>query len=171
MAMIISLNGHTPQVAADAFVAPNAVLIGDVVIASGAGVWFGAVLRGDFNRIHVGAGSNVQDNAVIHTATDLPTTIGADVTIGHLAVLEGCTIEAGALIGMGCIILNRVRIGSRAIVAAGSVVKEGTVVPPSTLVAGVPAAVKRALTDEDALLGLRSSQEYQSLRLTYLAIR
>src|SRR5918994_7348726 len=119
MAHLIAFDGKEPRVAPDAFLAPTAVLIGDVVVEEGASVWFGAVLRGDFNRIVVGAGTSVQDNSVIHTNESLPTIIGQNVTVGHLSLLEGCEIEAGALIGMGSVVLNRARVGRRAMLAAG----------------------------------------------------
>ena len=123
MAYILAFEDKEPRVAPDAFVAPTAVLIGDVVVEEGASVWFGTVLKGDFNRIVVGAGASVQDNSVIHTNEDLPTIIGSKVTVGHLSLLEGCEIEDGALIGMGSIVLNRARVGRRAMLAAGSVVR------------------------------------------------
>ena len=119
MGHLLPFEDKRPLVADDAFIAPTAVLIGDVVVEEGASVWFGAVLRGDFNRIVVGAGTSVQDNSVIHTNEDLPTTIGQNVTVGHLSLLEGCEIEDGALIGMGSIVLNRARVGRRAMLAAG----------------------------------------------------
>src|SRR5215213_6763753 len=122
-----------PLVADDAFIAPTAVLIGDVVVEEGASVWFGAVLRGDFNRIVVGAGTSVQDNAVIHTNEDLPTTIGQNVTVGHLSLLEGCEIEDGALIGMGSIVLNRARVGRRAMLVSVSVAGATQIIPLSLL--------------------------------------
>src|SRR2546423_7887098 len=145
MAHLIELDGKRPQVAPDAYLAPTAVLIGDVVIEAGASVWFGAVLRADFDRIVIGAGSNVQDNAVLHTATRFPTVVGANVTIGHAVLLEGCSIADGALVGMGAIVLRRARVGARALVAAGSVVREGDEIPPDTLAAGGPAAGQRTL--------------------------
>src|SRR5919202_5252285 len=120
MAHFLSFDGKEPRAAPDAFIAPTAVLIGDVVVEEGASVWFGAVLRGDYSRIVVGAGSNVQDNCVLHTNEDLPTLIGSNVTVGHLSMLHGCVIEEGAIIGMGSIVLNRARVGQRAMLAAGS---------------------------------------------------
>src|ERR671918_2948786 len=128
-----------PLVADDAFIAPTAVLIGDVVVEEGASVWFGAVLRGDFNRIVVGSGTSVQDNSVIHTNEDLPTIIGSNVTIGHLSLLEGCEIEDGALIGMGSIVLNRGRVGRRAMHAAGSGGCGNNEITPRGLTPGAPA--------------------------------
>ena len=145
MAHFLSFDGKEPWIAPDAFVAPTAVLIGDVVVEEGASVWFGAVLRGDFDRIVVGAGSSIQDNCVLHTNEDLPTLVGRNVTVGHLSLLEGCVIEDEALVGMGSIILNRARIGRRAMLAAGSVVKEDGEIPPAVLAAGAPAEVKKEL--------------------------
>jgi carbonic anhydrase/acetyltransferase-like protein (isoleucine patch superfamily) len=139
-----------------------------VVVEEGASVWFGAVLRGDFNRIVVGAGSSVQDNSVIHTNEELPTLIGAGVTVGHLSMLEGCIIEDGALIGMGSIVLNRARVGSRAMLAAGSVVREGGEIPPEVLAAGVPAQAKKSLGGSSSEWVEMAAREYQSLRLKYM---
>jgi carbonic anhydrase/acetyltransferase-like protein (isoleucine patch superfamily) len=146
MALLIEYKGKRPQVADDVFLAPSAVLIGDVRVAAGASIWFGAVLRGDFGAITVGAGSNVQDNVVIHVGADWPTVLGANVTVGHGAVLEGCTVGDGAVIGMNATVLPHASIGSEAIVAAGSVVGEGMQVPARTLAAGVPAKIKKELS-------------------------
>lgn len=168
MAHIIPFEDKEPQVASDAFIAPTAVLIGDVVVEEGASVWFGAVLRGDFNRIVVGAGTSVQDNCVIHTNEELPTTIGSNVTVGHLSLLEGCEIEDGALIGMGSIVLNRARVGRRAMLAAGSVVREDQEVPSEVLAAGVPAKVKKELEGSSSEWVEMAAREYQSLRLKYM---
>ena len=142
MGILVELSGKRPIVAADVFIAPTAVLIGDVTIERGASVWFGAVLRGDFGRIVIGAGSCVQDNAVIHTAEELPTLVGSDVTIGHLAMSEGCVVEDRALVGMGSVVLQGARIGTGAMLAAGSVVVEGSEIPPGVLAAGIPATVR-----------------------------
>jgi carbonic anhydrase/acetyltransferase-like protein (isoleucine patch superfamily) len=168
VARFISLDGKEPQVAPDAFIAPTAVLIGDVVVEEGASVWFGAVLRGDFDRIAVGAGSSVQDNCVLHTNVGLPTLIGANVTVGHLSLLEGCVIEDGAIVGMGCIVLNRARVGRRALLAAGSVVTEDGEIPPEVLAAGAPAQVKKALDGSSAKWVETAAREYQALRLRYM---
>lgn len=168
MAHLITFNGVAPQVHPDAFVAPTAVLIGAVEVAAGASVWFGAVLRADFNRILIGAGSNVQDGCVLHTNEELPTIVGANVTVGHLTLLEGCTIEDGALIGMGSVVLNHARVGAGSLVAAGSVVREGMSIPPGVLAAGVPAVVKRALDETLRERTVHAALEYQSLRLKYI---
>ncbi|MDP9410884.1 MAG: gamma carbonic anhydrase family protein [Actinomycetota bacterium] len=168
MAHLLPFEDKVPRVAEGAFIAPTAVLIGDVVVEEGASVWFGAVLRGDFNKIVVGAGTSVQDNSVIHTNESLPTTIGSNVTVGHLSLLEGCEIEDGALIGMGSIVLNRARVGSRAMLAAGSVVREGEEIPPEVLAAGVPAKVKKSLGGSSSEWVEMAAREYQSLRLKYM---
>jgi carbonic anhydrase/acetyltransferase-like protein (isoleucine patch superfamily) len=168
VAHILPFEDKEPSVHPGAFVAPTAVLIGDVTVEDGASVWFGAVLRGDFNRIVVGAGTSVQDNCVIHTNEDLPTTIGSNVTVGHLSLLEGCEIGDGALIGMGSIVLNRARVGRRAMLAAGSVVKEGGEVPDEVLAAGVPAQVKKSLEGSSSAWVEMAAREYQSLRLKYM---
>jgi carbonic anhydrase/acetyltransferase-like protein (isoleucine patch superfamily) len=168
VAHILAFEGKEPQVAPDAFIAPTAVLVGDVVVEEGASVWFGAVLRGDFNRIVVGAGSSVQDNSVIHTNEALPTIIGSNVTVGHLSLLEGCEIEDGALIGMGSIVLNRARVGRRAMLAAGSVVREDGEIPPEVMAAGMPAQVKKSLGGSSSAWVEMAAREYQSLRLKYM---
>jgi len=170
MATIIELDGKTPQIAEDAYIAPTAVLIGDVTVATGASIWFGAVLRGDNSAIVIGEGSNVQDNCVIHCAEDLPTIVGANVTIGHMAMLEGCEIEDGTLIGMGAIVLQRARVGSGSLIAAGAVVGEGVEIPPGVLAAGVPARVKKEIAGESQRWVQTAALEYQSKRLRYLAI-
>jgi carbonic anhydrase/acetyltransferase-like protein (isoleucine patch superfamily) len=134
----------------DAYVAPTAVLIGDVELGPGASVWFGAVLRGDDSSISIGAGSNVQDNAVIHCSRELPTWVGENATIGHLACLEGCTVEDGALVGSGAIMLQRSRLGAGAMLAAGSLLREGAEVRSGYLAAGVPAVVKKPISGSSA---------------------
>ena len=168
MAHFLSFNGKEPQVASDAFLAPTAVLIGDVVVEEGASVWFGAVLRGDFDRIIVGAGSSVQDNCVVHTNEDLPTIIGQNVTVGHLSLLEGCVIEDGAIVGMGSIVLNRARVGQRTMLAAGSVVTEDSEIPAEVLAAGAPAEAKKELGGSSSKWIEGAAREYQALRLRYM---
>ncbi|HRN28768.1 MAG TPA: gamma carbonic anhydrase family protein [Terrimesophilobacter sp.] len=155
-ALIIPFSGTTPRVADDAFVAPNATLIGDVTLASGSSVFYGAVLRGDTDSITLGAGSNLQDNVVVHCDKGVPTSIGANVSVGHGAVVHGCTVEDDCLIGMGATVMNHAVIGAGSLVAGGAVVLEGTVVPPRSLVAGVPAKVRRELSDEE-IEGIRAN--------------
>jgi carbonic anhydrase/acetyltransferase-like protein (isoleucine patch superfamily) len=130
MALEIEFAGRRPVVDAGAFVAPTAVLVGDVTVAAGASIWYGAVLRADFGPIVVGAGSNVQDNCVLHAAEGLPTILEDEVTVGHLATMEGCVIERGALIGMGAVVLQRARVGRGSVIAAGSVIAEDARIPP-----------------------------------------
>ena len=168
VAHVLSFDGKEPQVASDAFVAPTAVLIGDVVIEEGASVWFGAVLRADFDKIVVGAGSSVQDNCVVHTNEDLPTVIGQNVTVGHLSLLEGCTIEDGAIVGMGSIVLNRAHVGRRVMLAAGSVVSEDAEIPPEVVAAGAPAEAKKDLDGSSSEWIESAAREYQELRLRYM---
>src|SRR5690242_8906785 len=124
MATIIELDGVAPSIGEEVFLAPTAVLVGDVRVGDRANIWFGAVLRGDSSHIEIGEEASIQDNTVIHCAEDLPTRVGARVTVGHGALLEGCTIEDEALVGMGAIVLQRAHVGSGAMVAAGAVVPE-----------------------------------------------
>ena len=166
--MIHGFEGREPRVADDAFVAPGATLIGNVTLEAESSVWFGAVLRGDFDRIVVGRGSCVQDNAVVHTAEGLPTIVGANVTVGHAAMLEGCVVENGALIAMGAIVLQGARIGARALVAAGSVVREGQEIPAGTVAAGVPAVVKKDVDGSSRRWIETAAAEYRELRRRYL---
>ncbi len=165
--MEFEFRGHRPQVHADAYIAPTAVLIGNVEVAAGASVWFGAVLRGDEAAIKVGEGSNVQDNAVIHCARDLPTVIERDVTIGHSAQLEGCVVEAGALVGMGATMLQRSRLGAGSMLAAGAVLGEGKEVPPGHLAAGVPAIVKKELDGSSRKWVGSSARHYRERAIAY----
>ncbi|MEM6826038.1 MAG: gamma carbonic anhydrase family protein [Pseudomonadota bacterium] len=151
---LYALESHTPEVDPEAWVAPNAQIIGKVRIAAGASVWFGAVLRGDNEWIEIGPGSNVQDNAVAHTDPGFPLTIGRNCTVGHSAIVHGCTIGDGALIGMGATVLNGARIGAGALVGAGAVVTEAKDIPDRSLVVGMPGKPVRRLDDQgvDALL-------------------
>lgn len=164
MALIVPIAGNTPSVPESAWVAPNATLVGRVTLAESSSVFYGAVLRADVDAITVGEGSNIQDNVVVHCDAGKPTTIGANVSVGHAAVLHGCTVEDGSLIGIGATVLNLAVIGAGSLVAAGSVVLEGTVVPPGSLVAGVPAKVRRELSEEERA-GIRdNAQRYLSYR-------
>ena len=167
MAFLASFEGKVPQVHPSAFLAPTAVLVGNVVVEEGANVWFGAVLRGDFAQIRIGPGSCVQDNVVIHTAEGLPTVIGPSVTLAHLAYLEGCLVEEGAVVGAGAIVLQRAKVGKNSVVAAGSVVLEGMEVPPETLVAGVPAQIKKKISGSSENWVATASDEYQRLVRRY----
>jgi carbonic anhydrase/acetyltransferase-like protein (isoleucine patch superfamily) len=164
---LYGFEGAQPEVAEDVFLAPTASVIGDVTIASGASIWFGAVLRGDFGRIEIGEGTCVQDNAVIHCAHELPTIIRNWVTIGHGALLEGCVVEDGALVGTGSIVLQRALIGARSMLAAGTVVLEGQEIPPGFLAAGAPAVVKKELAGSAARWVESAAREYHELRARY----
>ncbi len=168
MATVIEFDGKVPRVADDAFIAPTAVLIGDVTVEAGASIWFGAVLRGDNSAIMIGRGSNVQDNCVIHCADELPTIVGENVTVGHMAMLEGCVILDGALIGTGAIVLQGAGVGERSLVAAGAVVSEGMEIPGGVLAAGVPAKVKKELAGSSQRWVETAAREYQSKRLRYM---
>lgn len=165
--MILSYRNKYPVIAPDAFIAPNATIIGDVTVEAGASIWFGAVLRGDQHRIIVGARASVQDNAVIHCNEQHPTVIEADVTIGHGVVMEGCRIEQGALIGMNATILDGATVGARALVAAGSVVLENQIIPPGVLAAGAPARVKGQLSEAILQRLARAPEIYQELANNY----
>lgn len=156
MSLQIPFGGHTPAVDPTAFVAPNATLIGDVVLGADSSAFYGVVVRGDMSPIRVGSGSNLQDNVVLHSDPGFPTTIGDGVSVGHGAVVHGCTVEDHCLIGMGATVMNGAIIGSGSLVAGGAVVLEGAVVPPGSLVAGVPAKVRRELTAEE-LDGVRAN--------------
>jgi carbonic anhydrase/acetyltransferase-like protein (isoleucine patch superfamily) len=169
--MIVEYEGKHPRIGQDVFIAPTAVVIGDVEIGDGASVWYGVVLRGDEGRIVIGRGSNVQDNAVIHTTPEIPTILKEDVTIGHGALLEGCTVEDGAVVGMGAIVLHAAVIGQQAMVAAGGVVTPGTVIPPRTLAAGSPAVVKKELSGAALASVERSAEIYHELSASYLKQR
>lgn len=161
--MIRSLGSLHPVIAPGAFVAENATLAGDVSIGPGCSVWYGAVLRADLAPIRVGAGSNIQDNAVLHLDKALPCSIGEGVTVGHGAILHGCTVEDHCLIGMGAIVLNGAVIGKHSMVGAGALVTQNTVVPEGSLVLGSPAKVKRPLTPEEMESIRRSAREYQEM--------
>ncbi|MDP5306013.1 gamma carbonic anhydrase family protein [Paracoccus spongiarum] len=154
--MIWELDGLAPELAGDAWVAPDARLIGRVVMEAGSSVWWGAVLRGDTEEIRVGRGSNVQDLCVLHTDPGHPLLVGPDCTIGHRAILHGCRIGAGVLVGMGATILNGAVIGDGALIGAGALIAEGKEIPAGALVMGAPGKVVRQL-DDAARAGLLAS--------------
>ena len=173
MAHIISFNGKTPKIHPTAFVAPTAVLIGDVEVGAESSIWFGAVLRGDHpdHGIRVGARTSIQDNCVLHVSARGATMVGDDVTVGHGAVFESCIIENGALIGMNAVLLHGCTIGEQALVAALSVVPTGMAVPARTLVAGAPAKIRKELTGESADWVKDSAHHYVELSRQYLQYR
>lgn len=165
--MILPYGEHVPHIHPTVFMAPTAVIIGDVEIEEGASIWFGAVLRGDMAPIRIGAGTNIQDNCTLHTDIDTPVSIGTGVTVGHNAVVHGCTIEAGCLVGMGALVLNRVRILSGSIIAAGSVVRQDSVIGPGQLAAGTPATIKKDLSAQ-AITTIREAEtRYRDLAEVY----
>lgn len=158
---IYALADNAPQIAPDAWVAPDANVIGKVVMEAKSSVWFGCTIRGDNEVITVGAGSNVQENCVFHTDIGFPLTIGTNCTIGHKVMLHGCTIEDNSLIGMGATILNGAKIGKNCLIGAGALITENKVIPDGSLVMGAPGKVVRTL-DEKAIQGLTlSALHYQ----------
>jgi carbonic anhydrase/acetyltransferase-like protein (isoleucine patch superfamily) len=169
MAILLPFDGKRPEVADSAFIAPNAVLIGDVTIEEEASVWFGAVLRGDHreNGIVVGAGTSVQDNCVVHVGAWGPTLIGKNVTVGHGAKFESCTIGDRSVIGMNAVILQNAEIGAECVIAANAVVLEGSRIPDRSLVAGVPGKVKKQLDGSAAEWVGRGGRHYIELARSY----
>lgn len=168
--MTIPFSGKSPVLDDSAWAAPNATLIGDVTIGERSSVFYGAVLRGDLDSIVVGAGSNLQDNVTVHCDEGVPTIVGNGVSVGHGAILHGCTVENDCLIGMGATVLNHAVIGAGSLVAAGSVVLEGTVIPPGSLVAGVPAKVRRELTEDDKAHILKNASGYVELSASHRSL-
>lgn len=169
MATIVTLDGVSPRIGAEVYLAPTATLIGDVQVGNRASVWFGAVLRGDAARIEVGEETSIQDNVVIHCAHELPTIVGARVTVGHSALLEGCVIEDASLIGMGAVVLQHARVGTGSLIAAGAVVSERTEIPPGVLATGVPAQVKKELSGSSQRWLEHAADEYQARRRLFLS--
>ncbi|TFW18712.1 gamma carbonic anhydrase family protein [Duganella callida] len=157
---IYQLGDHAPEIAASSFVADNATVIGKVTLGEHSSVWYGATLRGDNERITIGAHSNVQEGTVMHTDIGYPLTVGEHVTIGHQAMLHGCTIGDGALVGIQAVILNGARIGKGCLVGAGALVTEGKEFPDHALIIGAPAKVARQLTAEEVAGLLRSADSY-----------
>ncbi len=157
-----------PRIGEGCFVAPNATLVGDVTLKDGVSVWFGAVLRGDVAPIIVGARSNIQDNTVIHGEPNWPTIIGEDVTIGHSAIIHAATIGDRVLVGMGAVLLSRCSVGEDTIIGARAMVTEDVKIPSGSLALGMPARVKRVLTDEEREHIVRSARHYMEYSLQYL---
>ncbi len=167
--MIRPFRGVHPQIHKTAFIADSAQIIGDVHIGAEASVWFGTVVRGDMFYIRIGDRANVQDNCVIHTRTgEKPTILEEEVTVGHSVTLHGCYVERKSLIGIGSIVLDDVRVGHESLVAAGSLISPGTIIPPRSLVMGMPARVKRPLTDEEVGSLDRFWQNYVEYSAVYL---
>ena len=147
--MIVKAYLDKEPVVAGAYLAEDATVIGDVTVGAQASIWYGTVLRGDVDKITVGARTSIQDNSVVHCSTGMPTVIGNDCVVGHNAVIHSCTVEDGCLIGMGAVLLDGCHIGKGSIVAAGSVVSPGKIIPPGSMVMGLPGKVVRELTEKD----------------------
>lgn len=147
--MIIKLGEHVPHVDDTAWIAPTATVIGRVTLAADVSVWYGAVLRGDLEEIAVGAQTNIQDGCVLHADPGVPLTVGSGVSVGHNAILHGCTVEDDVLVGMGATVLNGAKIGAGSLIAANALIPEGTEIPPGSLVAGVPGKVRRELSEQE----------------------
>lgn len=159
--MIRSYRGIVPKIAATAYIDPSAQLIGDVTVGERSSFWPGAVARGDVHWIRIGEETNIQDNSVLHCdAPDFPLTIGDRVTVGHMAMLHGCTIEDECVIGIGAIVLNGARIGAGSVVAAGAVVPEGMQAPPGSMVMGVPGKIRREVTSEEQARFRENARHY-----------
>tara|TARA_A100001037_G_C15138207_1_gene632225 strand:- start:2247 stop:2876 length:630 start_codon:yes stop_codon:yes gene_type:complete len=170
LALILSFNGKTPKIAQSVFLAPTAVIIGDVEIGENASIWFGAVIRGDHpkHRIVIGAGTSVQENAVIHVGKSAPTMVGENVTIGHGAKFESCSIGDRTIIGMNAIILNDANVGRECVIAANSVVLEGTQIPDRSVVAGVPGTIKKVIDGSSAEWMKDGGKHYIRLSRAYM---
>ena len=167
--LILDFRGVKPKINSTAFVAVDAIIIGDVEIGEDASVWFGSVLRGDVNYIRVGARTNIQDMTMIHVSSNgLPTILEENITIGHRVTLHACHVESGCLIGMGAILMDGVRVGKNSLVAAGSLLLPGTQIPPNSMVMGSPAKVKRELTAEELADLDKSWRNYVELKNHYI---
>lgn len=165
--MLYRVMGKSPVLEKGVFVAPGAVLVGDVVIREGASIWFNCVLRGDLGGIRVGRGSNIQDGTVIHVDENIPAVIGENCTIGHNATIHACVIGDGTLIGMGAVVLSGARIGENCLIAAGSLVPQGAVIPPESFFAGNPGRVIKSLKPGQLSLLRRGSEVYRTLAGSY----
>jgi gamma-carbonic anhydrase len=158
-----------PTLGQGVFIAPGAVVVGDVTLGDGSSVWYNATLRGDINRIEVGHHTNIQDNVVVHLADEIPCIIGSYVTVGHSAVLHACTIGEGVLVGMGAIVLDAVSVGAYSLIGAGALVTQGKQIPPGSLVLGAPAKVVRSLCAEERDRLRASAEKYAEAACYYLA--
>lgn len=166
--MLIEYRGKTPRVAASAFIAPTALLVGDVEVDEDANVWFGAVLRADNGSIRIGARASVQDNAVVHAHENAVTSVGPDATVGHCAVLENCTVERGALVGSNAVVLEGARVREHAVVSAGSVVTVGSEIEPRVIAVGSPAATRRHLDEAACAFSEHTAHEHLAISRDYL---
>ncbi|WP_102399733.1 gamma carbonic anhydrase family protein [Haloimpatiens massiliensis] len=165
--MLTNFKGKNPNINEKTFIATSADIIGDVTLETGANIWYGAVLRGDTNKIYIGKNTNIQDNSVVHVDMDKPCTLGDGVTVGHRAIVHGCTVKNNVLVGMGAIILNGAEIGENTIIGAGSLVTQNKKIPSGVLCMGVPAKVVRELTEEEIDSIKKSAQHYVELSCEY----
>lgn len=154
--MNVAFEGHLPQLLPGSFAAPNITAVGRLTLSRGASLWYGVVARADRNTIHIGEGTNIQDNSVLHVSPVHPMRIGRGVTVGHGAILHGCTVEDNCLIGMGAILMNGCVIGAGSLIAAGALISENTVIPPGSLVMGSPGRIRRELSAEE-ITGISTS--------------
>ncbi len=161
--LILAIAGRTPELHPQSWAAPNATLIGQVVLAAGSSVWYGAVLRAEAEPIEIGADTNIQDGVTIHVDPGFPARVGTGVSVGHNAVLHGCTVGDDSLIGMGAVVLNGAVIGAGSLIAAGAVVPQGAVIAPRSMVAGVPGKIRRELSDEEVSNIRTNALMYQQL--------
>ncbi len=168
--MIIAYKGKTPEIGKNVFIAPTAVVLGDVKIGDNASIWYGVVVRGDMAPITIGRDTNIQDNCTIHTDTGFPAEIGDRVSVGHNAVVHGCTVEDDALVAIGSVVLNGARVGAGSVVASGSVVREGSQIAPRSLMAGVPAKFKKELSKKDAETYSKPMRNYLELAKAHMAL-
>lgn len=166
---LYSINQRKPQIAASAWLAQNATVIGDVRLAEGVSVWWNAVLRADNDIISIGENTNVQDGSILHTDANLPLTIGCDVTIGHMAMLHGCRIGDGSLIGINSVVLNRSSVGQNCLIGACTLIPEGKIIPDRSLVMGSPGKIVRQLTDEEVERLRNSARNYVENASHYVA--
>jgi carbonic anhydrase/acetyltransferase-like protein (isoleucine patch superfamily) len=157
-ALVMAVGGHGPQIHPEAFTAPTSVVLGEVVLAAGSSIWYHTVLRADCGPVTLGVDSNIQDNCTVHVDPGFAVTVGDRVSVGHNAVLHGCTVEDDVLVGMGAALLNGAHVGAGSLVAAQALVPQGMEIPPGSLVAGVPAKIKRELTPEERE-GIRANSD------------
>ena len=170
MALILPFDGKVPKIAKSVFLAPTAVIVGNVEICENASVWFGAVIRGDHpeHQIFIGAGTNVQENSVVHVGKSAPTLVGRHVTVGHGAKFESCSVGDRSIIGMNAIILNDATVGSECVIAANSVILEGATIPDKSLVAGVPGTIRKTIEGSSAEWMKDGGQHYVKLSRAYI---
>ncbi|MFN0157875.1 MAG: gamma carbonic anhydrase family protein [Bacteroidota bacterium] len=164
---VLTFEGQSPRLDHSVFVAAGVHVIGNVQVGAESSLWFNCVLRGDINRITIGERTNIQDGCVLHVTHQYAVNVGSDVTVGHRAIVHGCTVEDACLIGMGAIVLDGARIGAQSLIAAGTVVLQNVVVPPGSLVAGVPGRVVRRLTDEEKVHIIQSATNYTAYARRY----